>query len=281
MKMVTTGPTEFLLNQVLGMNPLALPVILAGLLGPFVSQDMRYSRVPLLIFLAVLGILLVSGTAKTYYLASAYPFLFAPGGCALERLSSRNEWTESLRVAVPALLLAGLFLVSPLALPLLPVEAYVRYTTALGVAPRAEERNRLGVLPQHFAVQVGWAELAANVAKVYHSLPPEDRAKARVYATNYGEAGAIDVLGRRLGLPPAISGHNTYWIWGPGDCTGELLIVIGGRYEDHKDDFESVEQAGLSDHPYAMPYERRLRIFVCRKLKAPLDAAWGETKQYI
>jgi hypothetical protein len=280
-KMMTATPGEYGLKQILGMNPLAFPVIFAGLAGPWISRTLRTSRVPVLIFLTVAVILLASGTAKTYYLAAAYVFLFAAGGRSLELFCSSGEWREGLKVLVPTLILAGLFLSAPLAIPLLTPEGFLKYSRVLGISPEAEERASLGPLPQHFADQFGWQELAAEVARVYNALPPEDRAKAAIFGQNYGHAGAIDVLGRRLGLPPAICGHNTYWIWGPGTFDGSVLIIIGGDFEDHVNDFDSLVESGVSDHPLAMPYERHLRIFVGRKLKAPVKEAWKEARFYI
>src|SRR5678810_1171318 len=94
-----------------------------------------------------------------------------------------------------------------------------------------------------------------------------DRARAVVFGQNYGEAGAVDVLGCRLGLPRAISGHNDYGLWGPGDWDGKVMIVIGGDRADNGAFFDSVEVVGTWDHPLAMPYERGLDISIARGFK--------------
>jgi hypothetical protein len=69
------------------------------------------------------------------------------------------------------------------------------------------------------------------VSGVYQRLPPEARARTALFAQNYGEAGALDWLGRTHGLPSARSGHNNYYLWGPGD-EPENVLVVGGRLED-------------------------------------------------
>src|SRR5262249_34707009 len=151
-------------------------------------------------------------------------------------------WTEgrfaraarAVIVALVALTLVG----APLAKPLLSEEAYVRYAAALGITPSSGERSRLGRLPQLFADMHGWRELADEVARVVATLPPDERAEVCVYGGNYGEAGAIDFFRSTFGLPPTISGHNSYWLWGPGGCRGRVLLVIGGRATNHAHYFE-------------------------------------------
>ena len=161
-------------------------------------------------------------------------------------------------------------------------ESFIRYSAALGMSPQAtaSENLRQSRLPQHFADQHGWPEMAAKVAKVYWSLPPADRAKAVFYGNNYGEAAAIDVLGRPLGLPPAISGHNNYFLWGLQGHDASVVIRIGGNREELLKEFRSVDQAGYIDTPYAMPYETNQPIYVERDLKVPLAPAWASSKHY-
>jgi hypothetical protein len=144
----------------------------------------------------------------------------------------------------------------------------------------AAEHLKQGRLPQHFADQHGWKAMAEKVAAVYHALPPEDRAKAVFFGTNYGESAAIDVYGQALGLPPAIGGHNNYWLWGPRGSDGSVILEIGGTREDHLKDFRSVELGGMLDDPYAMPYETNQLIWIERGLKKPVAEIWPRVKHY-
>ena len=282
-KMVNPGPGEFLLAQLLNAGPAAVPIYLAGLAAPLVFRENRTVRVFVIVFLTVLLILLVSGSSKAYYMAPAYPFLLLPGAMVLERFFAAGlrrwaGWGYALVVVV-----AGLF-TAPLAVPILPVETYIRYANALGLSGTnvADERHKMGPLPQHFADMFGWEEFTAEIARVYHGLSPEEKSRCAIYVRNYGEAGAIDVLGRRYGLPRAISGHNTYWIWGPGPATGDVLIMVGGAPDEEGKAFESFERVGSTpDHPYAMPYERNRPIYVGRKLKIPMSEAWARSKDFI
>lgn len=122
--------------------------------------------------------------------------------------------------------------------------------------------------------------LACEVARVYRTLAPEEQARASVYAQNYGEAGAIDFFGRRLGLPGAVSGHNNYWLWGPGERAADPLVIVGGDLADHQRAFEEVTAAGRHTCRYCMPYERDLTIWIARRPKAPVAELWLLVKNY-
>lgn len=277
-KMADVSPAAFLLDQVLTNNPGAVPVWLAGIVFGFTPGGRR-GRVLVWIYLTVLLLLLAGGHSRASYLAPAYPMLFALGGVAIERQSAAGrDWVRP--VALALLVIFGV-LVLPLALPVLPVQTFVRYQAALGQSPRTEETQDVGSLPQHFADMFGWEEMTDLVAEAYSRLTPEEQARARVFGQNYGEAGAIDVLGRRRGLPPALSGHNSYWMWGPGTDSVTVLIIIGGDREDNAEFFEEIEVVGQTSSPWAMPYERGLDISIARKPRVDLREAWPNLRMFI
>jgi hypothetical protein len=137
----------------------------------------------------------------------------------------------------------------------------------------------LGPLPQLFADRFGWEDMAAAVAKVYNNLPPDVRARTAIFGQNYGQAGAVDLFGPKYGLPPALSGHQNYFLWGPHGYTGESVIVMGDRRSRLEEKFASVELAGHVAHPYAMPYEH-IDIYYCRGMKWPLEQVWPKLKNW-
>jgi hypothetical protein len=151
----------------------------------------------------------------------------------------------------------------------------------LGQEPGTEEHHALGRLPQFYADMHGWRELAETVASVVRTLPPRDRDRACVFGQNYGEAGAIEYFARDLDLPPAISGHNSFWLWGPGSCTGEVVVVIGDHRERLEELFADVRLGAVSRCTDCMPYENGRSIWVARGLRQPLAALWPEVKGFI
>jgi hypothetical protein len=275
-KMRAVAPLDFVRTQVLTMNPITLPVWLAGLVALLADRRLRALGIA---FIAVAVLLMVNGTSRASYLAPAYTMLFAAGGVAFARTLLPARLPILRGVALGALLAGGAAL-APLALPLLPVETHIAYAARLGLGPSTDERKAVGRLSQFFADMHGWEEIVAEVARVYHALPAEDRARTSIFTYNYGEAGAIDVLGRRHGLPYAVSGHNNYWLWGTRGQIGEVLIVIGGTEEGHLRVFEHVERAGVTDCGDCMPYENHQTIWVLRGLKMPVEEAWAQLKHY-
>jgi hypothetical protein len=204
--------------------------------------------------------------------------LFAGGSVMWEAWldQPRYQW---LKLAYPALMVVFGAMFSPLAVPVLPPEVYIRYTKALHLQPPRIETHRLGPLPQLYADQFGWEEMTATVARVYNSLPPEVRAKTAIFGQNYGQAGAIDLFGPKYGLPPAISGHQNYFYWGPREYTGESVIVMEGQQQDLERRFASVQKVASVYHPYSMPYEH-FDVFYCRGLRQPLKEIWPQVKNW-
>jgi len=278
-KMVAIRPVEFLSEQILVMNPALAPLWVGGLVYLLVAPNARRFRLLGVLYLAVMLLLLANGRSRASYLAAAYPALLAAGSCWIEGLAGAIA-----RVARPvyaAVVLASGVMLAPLALPILPVEQYARYAARLGIEPSTDEHQELATLPQQFADMHGWPEMVATIAGVYHSLPPAEQARAAIFAQNYGEAAAIDFFGRAHGLPHAISGHNSYWLWGPGDWDGSVAVVLGGDEEDNREVCGELIEAARIDCGHCMPYENDQPVWICRGLKLPPGEIWPRLKEFI
>src|SRR5436189_4469225 len=170
------------------------------------------------------------------------------------------------QLCTPLLVPGALF--APLVVPILPPDKLVAYMLSIRFQPPPTETSHTEALPQVFADQFGWEQMVGSVAHVYHHLQPDDRKRAAIFCQNYGEAGAIDFFGPKYGLPPAISGHQNYFLWGPRDYTGEVLLVLDDSADDEREQFESVEDLGqVLSSSWAMPWERWNHICLCRHLK--------------
>lgn len=267
-KNVELGPLAFLGEQLMILLPVSALVWIAGLWYCVRRPDLRFLAVCYVALLAIM----IALKGKNYYLAPIYPMLFAAGGVWWEK-------HRRLRWAVGGLITAMGLAIAPLALPLLPAEKYQAYASALGVTPPKTEVAHQGPLPQIFGDMFGWPEMVDAVARVYHGLPDHERRKAAIFAANYGEAGAIDFFGPGRGLPKAISAHQAYFLWGPRDATGEVLILLQSNKERAQTHCLSVAEAGRVGHPLAMR-EEHYTILVCRGLRAPLRQVWPTLKKW-
>jgi hypothetical protein len=268
------SPGAFALELLLEANPVGALVWLPGLAW---LVRRRAGAARLLGVGAILYVALLLATkGKPYYAAPVFPLLFAAGGAAWSGVRPR-----ALRVALPAALVVAGVALAPLVVPLLREETFVRYQGALGLRPAPLERLRLGPLPQLLADQHGLAGIASAVAAAYRALPPDERRTAGIFAQNYGEAAAIDVLPAGAGLPPATSGHNSYWLWGP-PRPADPLLVVGDEDEDCGGGAYRSRTLGArpADDPWAMPYERGRVVWICRGLDRPIAGLWPLTRHY-
>jgi hypothetical protein len=274
------SPIGFLANQILALHPLTLPVWLTGLV-----VCLRTPRYRLLgcLYLVPMLILMATQSARADYLAPAYPALLATGAVAIARWAERRQWRGAVPAIFVPLAITGALLM-PLGLPILSPGAMAAYNarlTGAGVNDPSREQGKTAQLPQYFADQFGWPELTAEVARVYAALPPADQAKAVIFTENYGEASALAFFGGPYHLPPAISGHNNYYLWGPGDATGDVVIVVGDQdATDLRQSFREVTQAGVTNCTYCIDYENHSPIFVARQPIEPISAIWPSVKHY-
>jgi hypothetical protein len=280
LKNVPVGAAQFVFELVLFLHPIALPVWLAGLGWLLFSRRGRRFRFlgwSFVFFLAV--VILLHG--KSYYILPAFPMLLAAGGVAIAEWfgSPHRRWIVPVYASI--LIAAGLITL-PFGVPILPVDTFLRYQAALPYTrPVKLEKDATGPLPQLYADMMGWDEMVSTVARVYHSLPAADQPKCAILVGNYGEAGAIDLLGGKLGLPKAISGHNNYYLWGPRDYSGEVVISLGVEYQTLQELFAEITPAATIANPLGMPVESNLPVYICRRPKAPLSQMWPRLKYYI
>jgi hypothetical protein len=274
------SPVQFLFEQVLFLQPLTLPVWLAGLWWYFRAAEGKCFRFLGWAYVFVLAIFIVLG-GKSYYALPVYPVLMAAGGVALEGFftAPARRWAA---VAYSALLIVASLVTLPFGAPIMPVDTFLRYTTLLPYANSVKtERDSTTELPQLYADMFGWENMATQIASVYHELPQSEQAGCAILAGNYGEAGAIDHYGPALGLPAAISGHNSYYYWGPRAYTGACVILFGERADELKDLFSDVQFVGTITDPHAAVAERNVHVYVCRKPRAPLADLWPHFKLII
>lgn len=274
---VVVGPFDFYLQQVLMMEPLSAPLWIAGLVGLLftsVGGRLRWYGVAYVL----LSVLYLALGAKVYYLAPIYPVLFAAGGVLIAERLERVRWAP---IAYAVLLLVFGVAIAPEAFPLLPLQAFIRYQHVLDFRGIKMERHDEGIVPQHFADELGWNTLIATLDGVYRNLPPVQRADAAILTRDYGQASAVNVLGRARGLPVGISGHNNFYLWGPRGVDGKTIIAIGMPLALLRTEWRSVREVAIYRDAYVLPDFDDLPIYVCTQPIEPLATWWPAVKNYI
>ena len=274
---VALSPLGFLGQESLTMLPLSLPIWLGGLWFFFFTARGRAFRFLGWAWVITAGVIMIL-SPRVYYLFPAFPVVFAGGAVLWEQLLRRRGFIILKGTWVTLMILMGVAL-APIVIPVLSPEDYIKYVKVTHLQPPRIENHQLGPLPQLFADQFGWPEMAATVASVYNSLPADVRPRTAIFAQSYGQAGAIDYYGPSLGLPQAISGHQSYYLWGPDGYTGESMIVMGDRRERLEQIFTSVRWMAKINHPYAMPYNN-VDVYYCQGLKQPLAEFWPQVKNW-
>jgi hypothetical protein len=276
-KDVALDPLAFTLQQLLAWNPASSPIWIAGALAPFWNRPLRVWRTISIAFLAVFAIMLALH-AKDYYVIGAYAPVMAIGAVWWER-TVRAPIVRGAYVAWSALVAA---VIAPLVVPVFAPAQLAAYLERVPLHSAHNEKGEAGeVIPQHFADQLGWRDVERQVASVYRALPPADRARAGIYVSNYGLAGALDFYGGDDHLPPALSGHNQYFLWGPRGYDGSLLIAMPGNPATFvKRCTSATVAARTSASLFLMPFERNRPIIVCRGMHPDLQSAWPEFKYY-
>jgi len=274
-KNVMLGPALFLAQQVILTNPLLAPLWLLGLAWCCLNQAWRW----LAAGFGLLMVLMIALHGKAYYPAAIYPALFAAGAAALERATATRPVVRWPIMAITTC--AGLVL-APLISPVLSEPAMLAYDAVLaraGAKVPETEHHRSAALGQDYADMHGWRELADTVGVALLALPPNERDRTWIFASNYGEASAVEVLAT-FSHHPVLSGHNQYFLWGPRGYDGQSLLDIGGDLDADRKLCGQASIVAVAGADYVMPYEDKLPIVWCRALRQGVKSLWPHVKNY-
>ncbi len=269
-------PLDFLINQILVMNPFSVLLWVAGLWYFFFSARGARYRVFGWAYL-ILFVLFIAIQGKSAFLAPAYPPLYAGGAMLVGEW--RMRWRRLVAVYPVMLALSGLLL-APAAMPVLPPTLYAYIYGPSGNSGSQQESGDVYGLPQSLADRFGWEEQVVLIAQVYHSLPMDQQRVACIATENYGEASALVQFGGRYHLPPPISGHNAFHLWGSQGCTGQVLITINIAPQDAARWFGSVTLAARTSCDACVSFENDAPILILRQPKAPFAVIWTLGKHY-
>jgi len=260
---VAEGLTKFRLLDQITLTLPALPLWLAGLYFCLAVPSANAFR-PLAWMYLVPLLLLSLANGRGYYLAPAYPMLYAAGAAFAEPFFL--EWQNRrplLGVALPAYLVLSNLGAAAFALPLAPIGSrWFHLVERVNITLRDE---------------VGWQDLVATLAQVRDSLPADSRAHLGILVENYGEVGAINLYGPAYGLPRAISGVNSSWERGYGNPPPQTLLIVGFTREFIEASFTSCRPIAQNTNSFGVANEEsteRRDIFLCGPPKLPWPLFW-------
>ncbi|HEX5233888.1 MAG TPA: glycosyltransferase family 39 protein [Silvibacterium sp.] len=278
-KNVVLGPAAFVWHQIVDVHPILFPVWLAGAIWLLWRRRWRV----LGLTFVVLFVLMELMHGKEYYLFPIYPMVLAAGAVAIAGWLAglrRPAMAASLRAAIVVVIAVATAAFLPFATWMLSPENFVAYARAIGFMPKQMETHQRAALPQPMADQFGWPEMVAQIAGIYDSLPPAERAKTGIIAGNYGEAGSVDFWGPKYGLPTAISGHQNYFFWGPPREHYDNFIVIQWSEGDVKEACTSYR--GFPHESEWGMDEENTPIYLCMgaKFDPRVPRVWAELKHW-
>jgi hypothetical protein len=238
------------------VNLFAAPLCIAGLVA--FLRDRRYRMLGWMYLIPLA--LFFFGKGRGYYLAAAYPMLMAMGAVTGER------WVASLKKPWGRVV-EGVFFTGLAAWGLFVYALIVPLTTSGPLRQFALKNN--GDLRE----ELGWEEIVRQVATIRDGLPADQRASVGVFTANYGEQGAVEILGSKYGLPMPISRTNSAWLRGYPAVHPTTLIVLGFSKATAEKAFSDCRLAGHVDKPEGFENEEAGgSIYVC----GPPRLAWPE-----
>ncbi len=249
---------QFLLVQVILAGPLLAPIAALGFGRLLLARDERPWRAFAWAYL-VACVLVYEQGGKAYYMMGLFPLLFAAGSISVgEWLGRGRRWLRSGSLGTAAAVTGAMIAV--VFLPILPPASLA----SSGVLDLNKESGE----------QIGWREMAAAVQKIADGLPNEERAHAVVITSNYGEAGAIELLSANH--PPVYSGHNSYFDFGrPADDT-QVVILVGATFGPGLDDCR--REAFVANDFDIQNEEQGVSIEVCRSVTTSWADTWSRYK---
>jgi hypothetical protein len=257
------GRAGFFPFQLVLVSPLLVPVWIAGLLAPFRRSGWRDLRFIPITYVAM-AILYFAGNGHAYYLASLYPLLLGLGAIPAAGWTARSS-RHTGTLAVAAALSAGFSAI--IALPLLPEHDL---QGSIVIALNSAQGDT-----------VGWPRFVRTVATAWRRIPAPDRRHTAIFTGNYGEAGAIDLLGARLRLPRAYSGHNGFSEWGepPATDTGAVIVGFDNPASAAPNFTDCRTLARFNDGVALDNQEQGLPIMLCR-IAARWTTLWPALRHY-
>lgn len=269
---------QVIIEQMFFVNPFTFLLWISGLIVLLTPWGKPY-RLMLFAYGFLLFVILAGHSSRPDRIASVYTFFMASGAVAIEHYL-KSHWKRIVQISLALLIITGGIIITPAFCPILPPQTLKPYLSGMGLQFDIEAGKKGEPIPQWLADRIGWHELAADVAQVYHALPENEKQNAVIISTNYGEAGALELYGPEFGLPPVFATHNSFHSWGPPSDSVRTYIGIMIDIEDVRPRFDSVQEAKVFHCPDCTRPQQNIPVYILRGPKFSIEKAWPDFKNY-
>jgi hypothetical protein len=269
---------QVILEQIFFVNPATFLLWISGLIVLLTPWGKPY-RLMLFAYGFLLLVILAGHSSRPDRIASIYTFFMASGAVAIEQYL-KSSWKRVIRISMAGLMITGGVFLAPAFCPILPPQTLKPYLAEMGLQFDIEEGKKGEPIPQWLADRIGWRELAADVAQVYHAMPEKEKQNAVIISTNYGEAGALELYGPEFGLPAVFATHNSFHSWGPPSDTVQIYIGVMIDIDDVRPRFDSVHEAKVFLCPDCTRPQQNIPIYILRGPEFSMKKEWQNFKNY-
>lgn len=271
-QLVNVDRSAFMIEQLI-IPGIASIVSVAGIIYLFVSgKVLKYRFLGIAVIGVILTLMLLHG--KSYYTIGVFPFLIAAGAVSWEYIL-RKRWS---RILLALLIIILTLPLVPIGIPVYKTEKLVSYFSKIGKNYGLDficrfEDNSIHSLPQDYADMLGWEELASVASKAWQQVP--DKNTAFIYCENYGQAGAITIIGKKYGLPEAICFSESFRFWIPEKFEPDITAMVYINDEpgdDVKQVFRNITKVGSIENPDAREYGTS--VYLCQDPVSSFNQFW-------
>lgn len=280
-KNVPMGIIDYLVFLFFAYNPMVFLLCIAGAIYVLVNRKLEMYRVLGLLFILTFAFYFISRTGRVDRMAYSLVAVIPVGAIFLYDIFNKikQKW-----VLVPVgIISAGFFiLIIPLLIPYLNYEDTAKLTNLIGLNTEIE-KGKKPLIPQLLSDRIGWKEKVDMVGNVFNKFSDGDKKQVLIAAGNYGNAGALELYGKKYGFENIVCGHNNYYLWSKNRLKGDILLQLNDRnsYDGLKKTFDEVDSTGVYfDNIYCSPNERNLTVFICKKPRLPKEILLEKGKHF-
>jgi hypothetical protein len=266
-QLVNVDRSAFLTEQF--MMPAAASILtIAGIIYLFINRNAwKFRFLGLVVLSVIITLMLLRG--KSYYTQGIFPFLIAAGAVSWGKML-KKAWS---RILLTLLIIIITIPILPVGIPVFKTEKLVSFFRNLGTDYGMDficrfEDNSIHSLPQDYADMLGWEELTRIASEAWQLTP--DKKAAFIYCENYGQAGAITIIGKKYGLPEAVCFSESFRYWIPKKFDPDITSFVYINDElgnDVRRIFKRITKVGSISNPDAREYGTT--VYLCED---PIDS---------